>query len=166
MPVIYKGKQSSIANKEGERLYYPYVVLTGNVSTNQIAKEIAELSSLTAGDVKNVVDNLVTVVRRHLQSSESVTLDGFGTFRYTLKSGYGVKTMNEVSATQGGLAVRFLPASTRKGDGTLATRSLTDGARFTRLDAPSGEGQTDGEDGTPQPGGGQGGGEDMEDPMG
>ena len=142
MPVIYKGKQSSIANKEGERLYYPYVVLTGNVSTNQIAKEISELSSLTTGDVKNVIDNLVTV------------------------SGYGVKTMNEVSATQGGLAVRFLPASTRKGDGTLATRSLTEGARFTRLDAPSGEGQTDGEDGTPQPGGGQGGGEDTDDPMG
>ena len=28
MPVIYKGRQSSIANKEGERLYYPYVVST------------------------------------------------------------------------------------------------------------------------------------------
>ena len=165
MPVIYKGKQSSIANKEGERLYHPYVVLTGNVSTNQIAREIAELSSLTTGDVKNVIDNLVTVVRRHLQSSESVTLDGFGTFRYTLKSDYGVKTMKEVSATQGGLAVRFLPASTRSGDGTLATRSLTEGARFTRLDAPSGGSQSDEDGGTPQPGGGQGGGEDMEDPM-
>ena len=166
MPVIYKGKQSSIANKEGERLYYPYVVLTGNVSTNQIAKEISELSSLTTGDVKNVIDNMVTVVRRHLQSSESVTLNGFGTFRYTLKSDYGVKTMKEVSATQGGLAVRFLPASTRNGDGTLATRSLTEGARFTRLDISSGEDQADDDGGTPQPGGGQGGGEDTEDPMG
>ena len=66
-------------------------MLTGNVDTEQVAKEIAELSSLSTGDSKNVIDNLVTVMTRHLQSSESVTLDGLGTFRLTMKS-----TMNGV----------------------------------------------------------------------
>ena len=84
MAVIYKAQKSSIANKEGQKLYYPRVILSGRVDTDQIAKEIAELSSLTPGDTKNVIDNLVTVMTRHLQASESVTLDGLGTFRFTL----------------------------------------------------------------------------------
>lgn len=45
MPVIYKSFQSVLANKEGKKLFYPRVVLTGNVDTEQVAKEIAELSS-------------------------------------------------------------------------------------------------------------------------
>lgn len=166
MPVIYKEKQSSIANKAGNRLYYPSVVSIGNVNIRQLAVEIAEMSSLTRGDVLNVIDNLVSVTRRHLQSSETVTFDGFGTFRYTLCSRYGVNTPQEVSASQADLRVRFLPSATRNGDGTLATRSLTEGARFARLNIPSGESPTEDDGGTPQPGGGQDGGEDMEDPMG
>ena len=31
MPVIYKSFQSVLANKEGKKLFYPRVVLTGNV---------------------------------------------------------------------------------------------------------------------------------------
>ena len=109
MPVIYKSFQSVLANKEGKKLFYPRVVLTGNVDTEQVAKEIAELSSLSTGDSKNVIDNLVTVMTRHLQSSESVTLDGLGTFRLTMKStmnggrpsegiGYPVHTTSAFSA--------------------------------------------------------------------
>ena len=100
MPVIYKSFQSVLANKEGKKLFYPRVVLTGNVDTEQVAKEIAELSSLSTGDSKNVIDNLVTVMTRHLQSSESVTLDGLGTFRLTMKSTMnGVEDPLKVSAT-------------------------------------------------------------------
>ena len=40
MPVIYKSFQSVLANKEGKKLFYPRVVLTGNVDTEQVAKEI------------------------------------------------------------------------------------------------------------------------------
>lgn len=135
MPLIYKGLQSSIATKDGKKLFYPYVVLTGNVNTNKIAEEIAELSSLSPGDAKNVLYNLVTVMTRHLQSSESVTLDGFGTFRLTMKStGKGVETKDKVSAAQANLMVRFLPASTRNLNKTVATRSLVTGVKCVRFD--------------------------------
>ena len=159
MSVIYKAQKSSIATKGGKKLFYPRVVLAGNVGTDRIAREIAELSALSTGDTKSVIDNLVTVMARHLQASESVTLDGLGTFRFTLSSsGNGVETEDEVSATQGKLRVRFLPASTRNLDGTLATRSLVTGARCVRFDkveaAPSTEpGQ--GEDDTEEEGGNQ-----------
>lgn len=155
MPVIFQTQQSTLANKAGKKLFYPRVVLTGNVGTNVIAREIAELSSLTTGDVKNVIDNLVSVVTRHLQASESVTLDGFGSFRYTLKTlNGGVENEADVNANQAQLMVRFQPASTRKSDGTVATRSLVSGAKCVHFDTAA--------QGGTQPGGGgsQGGGED------
>ena len=126
MPVIYKSFQSVLANKEGKKLFYPRVVLTGNVDTEQVAKEIAELSSLSTGDSKNVIDNLVTVMTRHLQSSESVTLDGLGTFRLTMKSTMnGVEDPLKVSATQSTLRVRFLPTSKRNRAATTVARAVT-----------------------------------------
>ncbi len=140
MPVLYEPYQSTIRNKDGEKLFYPRVVRVGNVSTNQIAKEIAEYSSLSTGDVKNTIDNLVTVMARHLQSSQSVTLDGLGSFRMVmLAGGHGVSTSDEVSASQASLTIRFRPASTRNLDGTVATRSMITGAKCKRYDRLTGE---------------------------
>ena len=75
MTVLYKPYQSSVVSKSGKKLFYPRVVRTGNVGTSTIAEEIAEYSSLSRGDVKNTIDNLITVLTRHLQSSQTVTLD-------------------------------------------------------------------------------------------
>ena len=89
------------------------MIYTANVSTAQLAKEIAAYSSLSTGDVKNTLDNLVTVSAQHLQASESVTLDGFGTFRMVMKSnGKGVEVPEKVSAAQASLTVR-IPGSRR-----------------------------------------------------
>lgn len=158
MPVLYESFQSALEDKNGKKLFYPRVLRAGNVSTSQIAKEIAAYSSLSPGDVKNTLDNLVTVVSQHLQSSESVTIDGFGTFRLVMKSGgNGVETADEVSAAQSSLTVRFLPCSTRNLDGTIATRSLVTGARCVRFDrAPSSASGSDGEDPDQKPGGDSG----------
>lgn len=101
MAIIYKVKQASKANKEGKKLYHPSTVHIGLVTTAQMAKEVAEYSSLTAGDVKNTIDNLITVMQKHLASSEVVELDGIGTFRIRLKSqGKGVENPDEVSPKQ------------------------------------------------------------------
>ena len=98
-------------------MFHPRVIYTANISTSQIAKEIAAYSSLSPGDVKNTLDNLVTVMGQHLQASESVSLDGFGTFRMVMKSnGKGVETSEEVSAAQASLTVRFLPNFTKNPD--------------------------------------------------
>ena len=93
MTVLYKPYQSSVVSKSGKKLFYPRVVRTGNVGTSTIAEEIAEYSSLSRGDVKNTIDNLITVLTRHLQSSQTVTLEGLGTFRIVMiAGGRGVET--------------------------------------------------------------------------
>ena len=137
MTVFYKPYQSVLENKDKKRLFHPRVVYTSNVDTNQLAREIAAYSSLTAGDVLNTLSNLLTVMTQHLQASETVTLDGLGSFRLVMNSGgRGVESAEEVSASQARLTVRFTPASTRHADRTLATRSMVTGAKFARYEAP------------------------------
>ena len=54
MPLIYKPYQATLANKEGQKLYYPRLVKFGKmVNTQKMAELIAEKASLTAGDVHN-----------------------------------------------------------------------------------------------------------------
>ena len=133
MPIPYKARLSKIANKEGKKLYHPQVVTIGNVSLNDLSKEVAELSSLSTGDVKNTIDNLITVMTRHLQSGESVSLDGLGSFTLSLKStGKGSETADEVSPYDARLKINFRPAMTRNSDHTVATRSLLTGCSFVR----------------------------------
>ena len=56
MPLIYKPYQATLANKEGQKLYYPRLVKFGKmVNTQKMAELIAEKASLTAGDVHNVI---------------------------------------------------------------------------------------------------------------
>ena len=159
MPVLYKPFQSKLETREKKRLFYPRVVLKGNVDTRVIAAEIAGYSSLTSGDVKNTIDNLVTVMAKHLQASESVTLDGLGTFRPVLLSRKpGFETADAVRPSVSVLTVRFSPAVTRNADRTVATRSMTTGAVFARYEpdeetasAPAGGGEDDDEGTAPEP---------------
>ena len=130
MALMYKTVQSRLATQDGQRLYHPRAVYVGNVDIDQLAREVAAYSSLTPGDVKNTIDNLVTVMTTHLQSSETVTLDGLGTFRLAFSSrGNGAATAGEVNAGQSALRVRFQPSSTRNTDRTVATRSLVTGVK-------------------------------------
>ena len=165
MAVLYKSFQSVLEDKNHKKMFHPRVIYTANISTSQIAKEIAAYSSLSPGDVKNTLDNLVTVMGQHLQASESVSLDGFGTFRMVMKSnGKGVETSEEVSAAQASLTVRFLPNFTKNPERTTATRSLVTGAKCARYDklvsdaGSAGGGNSGGSD-KPGGGGNEGGGE-------
>lgn len=163
MAVLYKPFQSVLESKDKKKLFHPRVVYVANITTDQIAKEVAEYSSLSTGDVKNSIDNLVTVVGRHLQSSETVTLDGLGTFRLVMKSnGNGVETSAEVAASQASLTCRFQPAFTRNANGTVSTRSLVTGVKCVRFDLEKGSGGTG--SGNQPGGGGEGGGGEAPDP--
>ena len=70
-----------MATKSGDKKWHLNLVKVGKVvSTQQLAEMIAEKSSLTPGDVHNVVRNLMTAMRSALLDSKTVRLDGLGTF--------------------------------------------------------------------------------------
>lgn len=156
MAVLYKTIQSTKENKDGVKLFHPRAVHIVTIGSAQLAKEIAEYSSLTTGDVKNTIDNLVTVMTKHLHASESVTVDGLGTFSLVMRSrGKGAATADEVSPSQASMQVRFTPAYTKNQDRTTATRALITGVKCVPYNKdlvasgnnPGGSGNEGGDDG-------------------
>ncbi len=125
MPLIYKPYQANIANKAGQKLYYPRLVkFSKMVNTQKMAELIAEKASLTPGDVHNVIRNLMSVMREQLLNSRTVRLEGLGTFTMIAKAGgKGVVLESKVSSSQiVSLRCQFTPEYTRSADG-VTTRA-------------------------------------------
>lgn len=165
MTVLYHPFKSTLKNKDGKKLFYPRIIYVSNVGTSEVAEEVAQYSSLSPGDVKNTIDNLVTVMAQHLQASQSVTLEGLGTFRMVMKAGgKGVETAEEVSAAQALLTVRFQPCTTKNPDRSVATRALVTGVKCTRFDRADAVGGGGNPNPNPNPGGDGGDGGEAPDP--
>ena len=161
MPLIYKPYQATLANKEGQKLYYPRLVKFGKmVNTQKMAELIAEKASLTAGDVHNVIRNLMSVMREQLLNSRTVRLEGLGTFTMIAKAnGKGVELENKVSSAQiTSLRCQFTPEYTRDAGGNI-TRALIQGASYIHVNQltkalGAGGGGNTGGSGDDKPGGG------------
>lgn len=102
MPLFYYARQSSLATKEGAKLWHLSLKKVGRaVDAQQLAEVIAEKSSLTPGDVHNVIRNLMTVMRSQLLNSRTVRLDGLGTFTMKARTrGKGVVKSEDVNPNQ------------------------------------------------------------------
>ena len=102
MAFFYKAVKSTMATKAGDKKWHLNLVKVGKVvSTQQLAEMIAEKSSLTPGDVHNVVRNLMTAMRSALLDSKTVRLDGLGTFTMKARTrGRGVDKDEEVNPNQ------------------------------------------------------------------
>lgn len=147
MAILYTVQKSRLADSDGNYLYYPKVYISGNVNTDTIAKEVADYSSLSEGDVRNVIANFVTVIGTHIRASESVTLDGLGTFKPVLHNkDKGATTVAECSYTQSTLTVSFAPQQDRDSTGNVLSRAMTEDATFTKLTLSSST--TDSDDAT------------------
>lgn len=82
-----------------EKKWYASPKLTGKRTLKDFSKDISSLSSLSAGDVQNVIVNLIDELPKWLMEGDSVKLDGFGSFRLSFSSD-GVATKDEVTANQ------------------------------------------------------------------
>ena len=80
-----------------EKKWYASPKQTGKRDLKGISKDLSELSSLSAGDVQNVIVNLIDQLPKWLMEGISVKLDGFGSFRLSFSSD-GVVTKEEVTA--------------------------------------------------------------------
>ena len=116
MPLFYYARQSSIATKEGAKLWHLSLKKVGRaIDCQMLAESIAEKSSLTPGDVHNVIRNLMTTMRMHLLNSRTVRLDGLGTFTMKARTrGKGVEAEKDVNPNQvTALRCQFTPEYTR-----------------------------------------------------
>lgn len=112
--------------------WYPRLVTIGKPATTQeIAERLARESTVSPADVHAVLRALPHVMAEIMAESRSVSLDGLGSFRYSVQcGGKGVDTPEAVSSDQiVGLRVQFTPAREKKGTGF--ERSLVGNVSFT-----------------------------------
>jgi len=83
----YKLVQKSNPSKpDAAKKWYANAVNTGTITLRTLSKDIAGRSSLTVGDVSNVIENLIERLPQYLVEGNSIKLGNLGTFRLSLSS--------------------------------------------------------------------------------
>ena len=106
--LIQKGKPGDASSP---KKWYATPVKIGAVTQKNLATQISGRSSLTSGDVANVLQNLVELLPQELIKGNSVQLGDFGTFRISFSS-EGVDTEKDFNTDKiKGIKVLFTPSS-------------------------------------------------------
>ena len=103
--------------------YYPQLVTLGaNASLEDMAYVMKEKSSLTLGDIKNVITNFVEALIDKLYSGQSVNIKDFGVFSLSART-VGAETVEECTAKNiKAVKINFRPSTTIRPD-VNATRA-------------------------------------------
>ena len=105
----YKWIQRVNPQDRSQSKLYAAPVNDGRITKTDIAKELALTSSLSRGDVSNVIENLIDVMPKYLLMGKSVNLGEFGTLRLSFSSD-GVDDPSEFNVNRiHGVKVIFTP---------------------------------------------------------
>ena len=93
----YKLIQRANPQDRSKQKWYASPVNDGRITQKAIAADIVELSSLSRGDVSNVIECLIDTVPKYLLMGKSVNLGDLGTLRLSFKS-EGVEDADKFNA--------------------------------------------------------------------
>lgn len=113
--MFYRLVQKANPLDQEHKQRYATSVNAGKIDTRMIAKTLSQKSSLTTGDVMNVLENLLEEIPRRLSQGYSVSLWELGTFRLSLSS-QGVKEQKEFNTRTIKKKVVFLPSKSFKSE--------------------------------------------------
>ena len=112
----------------GAKKHYASIVTDGEVTIDDLVKEIEKFSALSEPDIKGVIIALENVIQNKLADSKIVRLDKLGTFYPTLSS-EGKETAEKVSAG----SIKKVGVNYRTGARILATMKE---AGFKKVEQP------------------------------
>jgi len=97
MAVKYKVvEMGNPGNPTAPKKHYARIVSNGETSLHSLSKEIAGRSSLTVGDVKNVIEQFIELIPQHLADGKIVRLGSLGSISLSCSS-EGEETAAKVS---------------------------------------------------------------------
>lgn len=85
------------SNREEPKKYYATVTSNGETSLRDLAKEIAEISTMSLPDVIGVLESVVMLVPRHIKQGKIIRLGELGSLRISISSD-GAENPEEVNA--------------------------------------------------------------------
>ncbi|MDD3080027.1 MAG: HU family DNA-binding protein [Paludibacter sp.] len=95
----YKLIQRANPQDRNQSKWYAQPVNEGKITRKEIAADIVNQSSLSRGDVSNVIESLIDTLPKYLLMGKSVSLEGFGTFRLSFSS-EGAETTDKFNTSQ------------------------------------------------------------------
>ncbi|EKB55711.1 HU family DNA-binding protein [Bergeyella zoohelcum] len=106
--LIQKGKPG---DPDAPKKWYATPIKSGTITQKNLAQQISGRSSLTSGDVNNVIQNLLELLPQELIKGNSVQLGDFGTFRLSFSSD-GVDTEKDFTKDKiKGVKILFTPSN-------------------------------------------------------
>lgn len=137
MVINYSIAQMKNPNDKGAPAkYYAKAQASGSVDINELAEEISYSTTLTDGDVLNVIRALVKQINKHISKGEIVKLENLGSFQAQISSD-GAEAEEEFSTAN----IRKVSLQFRPGIGLRGQLSL-DNLTFHKvkpLNAPAAE---------------------------
>lgn len=86
MSVRYKKEMGKGEGAPAYKKWYGRAVSMGRVKTADLAEEISHSTTVTRADIMAVLIELTQAMKKHLQNSMTVELEGLGDFRVGLKT--------------------------------------------------------------------------------
>jgi predicted histone-like DNA-binding protein len=97
-------------HREQEGKWYASPVNDGKIDQKTISLEISEISSLSRGDVLNVIECLLDTMPKYLLMGKSINLGDFGTLRLSFSSEGVEKPEDFHTNLISGVKVVFVPS--------------------------------------------------------
>lgn len=150
--------------------YYPYLIVWGNPATlDSIAAEMKDKSSLSEGDIKSVLTNFVSCMRKELYNGHSVNIENFGVFGLSATTEGSEKKADCTASKIKSVRITFRASSNVRPN--LAATRAEDKIDFVSLEkmieeSEEKEDETNNPDSGTSGGGNDGGGDDELDPLG
>lgn len=142
--------RSNPNEKDSPKLYYAKAQASGEVTIDSLAEDIAYATSLTDGDVLNVIRAMIRQTNKHLAEGKIVRWETFGSFQLQLQSKGSETIQGFTSSNITGASIQFRPGNPIK----AATRTGSGGLTFHRVAGLKQAALPD--DGTDNNGGGSG----------
>ena len=128
--ITYKLAQYKNSNSSYNNFYYPRAVVTGELTTDEMAQNISKRCTLTKADVLACLAAFSEVMNEAIIDGKRVILDGIGSFKAGIVTKKMVEKLEDFNVREciGGYRINFLPMYNIDANGRHATKLLA-GAR-------------------------------------
>lgn len=133
MTLFYKKYQMKNKSSKSDGKWFARAAQTETVDINALAEEMEQNCTLKRADIVAVLSELSVTMKRHLQASHRVKLEGLGAFKLGITTG-PANTAKDFNAKDNVKNIRILfQPETKINKDKTRTRALIDGCKVAEL---------------------------------
>ena len=123
MSVRYRKVQEKRQGNKNYGKWYGRAVHLNNVSTKELAEEIAHATTATYADTLAVLNELSVALRRHLLNSDRVEIEGLGAFKVGIRTVAAATSADFGAQNVKGYKVLYQPFKRFVGNGQVTDKN-------------------------------------------